>query len=132
MSMAKKEFYKVFQGFVLSKGSPLKSVFDKKYAAYLSLRLRIKTICHAKCHAKKNRILQMQQSGLTNYWQKKLWPSVHACDSTLRKNGPRSLNLDDIQSPFMIWGIGAALSIFTFVAEHLFSISVKFLFRTVT
>ena len=64
------------------------------------------------------RLLQMIESGLVDYWRKRLWPSVKQCDLINRKYEPRRLNLDSFQSPFLILGIGSALALATFIAEN--------------
>lgn len=92
MTLAKTEFYKVYQGFILPKKSPLKPIIDQK-------------------------LLQMTQSGLVEYWRKRLWPSAKQCDPTNQKYGPRRLDLDSFQSPFLIWGIGSTLALVAFLVE---------------
>ena len=61
----------------------------------------------------------MKESGLTEYWRKKHWPSLRQCNLAFRKFGPRSLTLDDIQSAFFIWGLGAGLALISFAIEYL-------------
>jgi hypothetical protein len=63
----------------------------------------------------------MLESGLTEYWRRELWPSVQQCDPSYQKYGPRSLNLDDIQSPFLIWCIGLVIALVTFIVENITS-----------
>ena len=60
----------------------------------------------------------MLESGLTEYWRRELWPSIQQCDPSYQKYGPRSLNLDDIQSPFLIWCIGLVSALVTFIVEN--------------
>jgi hypothetical protein len=93
MTLAKKEFYRVYQGFILPKKSPLKPIIDKK-------------------------LLQMTESGLIEYWRERLWPSIKQCDPINQKYGPRPLDLDSFQSPFLIWGIGTILALLSFVTEN--------------
>ena len=94
MTLAKTEFYKVYQSFIPPKKSPLKPIIDQK-------------------------LLHMTESGLIEYWRKRLWPSIKQCDPANQKYGPRRLDLDSFQSPFLIWGIGAALALAAFVVENL-------------
>ena len=61
----------------------------------------------------------MIESGLIEYWRKRLWYSTKQCDPANHKYGPRRLVLDSFQSPFLIWGIGAALALAAFVVENL-------------
>ena len=75
-----------------------------------------------KSHFINNRLLEMVQSGLIAYWRKRLWPPERQCDPSDQKYGPRPLNLDSFQSPFLVWGIGAALALVAFVVENLFFI----------
>jgi hypothetical protein len=60
----------------------------------------------------------MLESGLVEYWRERASPSIKQCDSSNRKYGPRRLGLTDIQSPFLVWGIGLILSLITFVLER--------------
>ena len=72
------------------------------------------------------RILQMIESGLTEYWRRRLWPSIEQCDpQSYQKQGPRSLKLDDIQSPFLIWAIGICSAVIVFLIENSFFILKK-------
>ena len=61
----------------------------------------------------------MHQSGLLEYWRKKFFPSVSYCDWTLSKTKPRKLNLGDVQSPFLILGLGLSLAFIAFITERL-------------
>lgn len=69
------------------------------------------------------RIMQMTETGLMDYWKKKLWPSSsnnRRCNTAgPRREGPRSLSLDDMQSPFVIWGIGSGLALIVFILEKM-------------
>ncbi len=66
------------------------------------------------------RLQQMIESGLIEYWRKRLWYSTKQCDQVANhKYGPRRLDLDSFQSPFLIWGVGAALALAAFVVENL-------------
>ena len=59
----------------------------------------------------------MLESGLIAHWKNRLWPSVKQCDLANLKFKPRSLHLDDMQSPFLILAIGMTVSIAIFVME---------------
>ena len=59
----------------------------------------------------------MKESGLTEYWRKKYWPTVSQCNPALRRFGPRALSIQDMHSAFIIWGIGAGISFLIFVTE---------------
>ena len=73
----------------------------------------------------------MLESGLTEYWRRRLWPSVQQCNPSNQKHGPRKLQLDDIQSPFLIWGIGICLALIVFIIENsIFFLITKFGSRT--
>lgn len=76
-------------------------------------------------------MMQMMESGLTEYWRKKLWPKIPAnvqCQSqsagATDSGELRRLSLKDIQSPFLILIIGAGLALTAFLLEiiifHLF------------
>ena len=67
----------------------------------------------------------MIESGLIEYWRKRLWPSVNQCDPANQKHGPRRLNLYSFQSPFLIWGIGSAVALTIFIAENLIFIALS-------
>ena len=66
--------------------------------------------------------MQMLEAGLIDYWRnKESSPAVKQCDPAkiMRiSNGPRSLNLRDVQSPFLIWGVGVMLSLVTYCIEN--------------
>jgi hypothetical protein len=74
----------------------------------------------------------MVESGLIEYWRKRLWPPEKQCDSANKKYGPRRLDLDSFQSPFLIWGIGSTLALAAFVIENCVFIALHFinLYRT--
>ena len=60
----------------------------------------------------------MQESGLTIYWENRIWPSTHLCNSATYYNGePRKLTLNDVQSPFLVLAIGSTLSSLIFILE---------------
>ena len=82
----------------------------------------------------------MIEGGLTEYWRRRIWPMVKQCDHAHQSHEPRSLKLDDIQSPLLIWGIGMCLALTAFSVEHLYfllltskqKLNVQFLyFRTI-
>lgn len=66
----------------------------------------------------------MLEAGLIDYWKNKEFsPAVKQCNSSpmMRiSNGPRSLTIRDLQSPFLIWGFGVVLSLMAFCFEKLF------------
>ena len=53
----------------------------------------------------------MLESGLIAHWKNSLWPSVKQCDPANLKHAPRSLQLDDMQSPFFVLGLGMTLAV---------------------
>ena len=60
----------------------------------------------------------MVECGLIDYWRKNISPSVKQCDSSAHpENGPHSIGMNDVQSPFLVWGIGVILSLLTFFIE---------------
>jgi hypothetical protein len=61
----------------------------------------------------------MLESGLTEYWRTKYWPSKNKCND-LKGNGPviRSLTLYDLQSAFLILFMGSVLSALAFIVER--------------
>ena len=61
----------------------------------------------------------MLESGIIAYWKKRLWPSVKQCDPANFKYSPRSLHLDDMQSPFLVLAVGMVVAIAVFVMEHI-------------
>jgi len=61
----------------------------------------------------------MIESGLIDYWRKRLWSSSKQCDPINRKYGPRQLDLDSFQSPFLIWGTGTTLALAAFFTENI-------------
>ncbi len=72
-------------------------------------------------------MLQMMESGLTEYWRKRLWPkfptkarcqaqSAYGTDS----GELRRLSLKDIQSPFFVLIIGVGLALTAFLLEIIF------------
>ena len=72
----------------------------------------------------------MIESGLTEYWRKRLWPSLHHCDHNQR-NRIHSLTLKEIQSAFLILAVGCSIASLTFFIEVVFyKIEVLFTFRT--
>ncbi len=60
----------------------------------------------------------MKETGLTEYWRKKHWPSIRQCNQAFHEFGPRSLKLDDVQSAFFILALGAGLALISFAIEH--------------
>ena len=61
----------------------------------------------------------MLESGLVEYWRERASPSIKQCTPLNHKYvAPRSLGLADIQSPFLIWGVGLILSLITFFIER--------------
>ena len=117
MTLAKNDFYKVYQGFILPKQSPLKPIIDRKYV-YILIYLRFEIQQNLIQIRIFYRFLQMIESGLIEYWRRRLWPFVKQCDPAYQKYGPRRLDLDSFQSPFLIWGIGSALALVAFVTEN--------------
>jgi len=71
--------------------------------------------------------MQMMESGLTEYWRKKLWPKfptnvecqAQSADGT-NSGELRRLSLKDIQSPFFVLIIGAGLALSAFLLEIIF------------
>ena len=65
----------------------------------------------------------MIEGGLIDYWRtKESSPAVKQCDHAIVMNSnspPRSLNLGDVHSPFLVWGLGVMLSLIAFCFEHL-------------
>ena len=121
--LAKNEFFKVSVGFILPKKSPLKPLIDQKSTAYHKTKLFYLKNNYQKLNLNKFinifRLLQMIESGLIEHWRKRLWPSTHQCDPANKKNGPRRLNLLSFQSHFLIWGIGSALALASFIVEKI-------------
>ena len=68
-----------------------------------------------------DRIMQMKESGLMEYWRRKHFPSAsqHHCNPSRAKSKPRNLTLNDIQSAFLIWAIGLSLALTFFLAEFI-------------
>ena len=62
----------------------------------------------------------MVEGGLIDYWRQKISSkSSKQCDSIngKQKINPHSLSLNDMQSLFLIWGIGIVLSLTTLAIE---------------
>lgn len=64
----------------------------------------------------------MIESGLMSYWRKKYWPFTEECHhNSLRNNndnGAHSLSMVDLQSAFLIFGLGIGLAIMAHLFEH--------------
>ena len=71
-----------------------------------------------------DRILQMVEAGLVNYWKKLYWPKwdSRCTDAAVEQSaaGPKSLRLADLQGAFLILSIGCALAFLTFLAERFY------------
>jgi hypothetical protein len=61
--------------------------------------------------------MQMTETGLTDYWRKKYWPSRNKCTDSNKQQEARSLNLDDLQSAFLVLAVGISISAITFLFE---------------
>ncbi len=64
----------------------------------------------------------MKESGLTEYWRKKHWPSLRQCNQAFRKFGPRSLTLDDIPTERVFYLGTWSWPSFDFVRYRIFGI----------
>lgn len=115
LSLAKKDFNRISKGFVFPKNSPLKPIMDKKLIKLIIIVYRFPILNFLFY----NRILRLVQAGLIDYWRERSSSNVDKqCDSTIsQKNNPRSLGLNDMQSPFLIWGIGTIVSLVVFLLE---------------
>ena len=61
--------------------------------------------------------MQMTETGLTEYWRKKYWPSRNKCTDSNKQQEARSLNLDDLQSAFLVLAVGISVSTVAFLFE---------------
>ncbi len=66
----------------------------------------------------------MIESGLMSYWRRKYWPFTEECNdnSLLRNNNgnrAHSLSMVDLQSAFLIFGLGTGLAFIAQLFEHL-------------
>jgi hypothetical protein len=61
--------------------------------------------------------MQMTETGLTDYWRKKYWPSRNKCTDSNKQQEARSLNLDDLQSAFLVLAVGISISAIAFLFE---------------
>ncbi|XP_046654596.1 glutamate receptor ionotropic, delta-2-like [Daphnia pulicaria] len=97
LSIAKKEFFKVNFAFPLPIASPLKPFLNQK-------------------------ILQMVEAGLVNYWKNLYWPKWDSkCINEMKqKSGPQSLRLAHLQGAFLILALGCALAFLAFLIEHFY------------
>ncbi len=59
----------------------------------------------------------MTETGLTDYWRKKYWPSRNKCTDSNKQQEARSLNLDDLQSAFLVLAVGISISAIAFLFE---------------
>lgn len=57
------------------------------------------------------------ESGIGEYWRRRLWPTTGKCYVPAQKYGPRSLTLTDVFSLLMIWVFGILLALFVFIVE---------------
>jgi len=99
LSLAKEEFFKHNVAFILSKNSPLQSIFNKK-------------------------IMEILQSGLMDYWHRRSLPTMSAkekCNFLNEHHKERPLTLDDLRGAFLILSIGLILAIGAFLLEIIHS-----------
>jgi len=61
----------------------------------------------------------MLESGLINHWHKEIWPSINQCESNEKNYTLRTLKLQDMLSPFLIWGLGLTLALTCFIFENI-------------
>ena len=93
-----------------------------KLSGYINISLKY-FICQLKFTPFISRLLLLSQMGLLNRWITTFLPPPYRCSAPLiskHSENKRKLNLNDLSSAFLLYGIGVAASIVTFFFERIF------------
>ena len=66
----------------------------------------------------------MSQMGLLDHWMNSFLPPPYRCSAPLSSNRPEKnerLSLNNLSSPFLLYGVGVITSIVVFILERLFA-----------